>query len=603
MAKKYKLYMIIISILIILIAIIITSIQKITYEIVLKGENPTYIYKGEVYVEPGYSAFSKYKKDATKAVKIESNLNNNEIGTYQIKYKIDEKTEVIREVIVKELITSNIDIDFSLKGNKIIDIKKGEIYKDPGYLAINDDKDYSKYVEINGIPDTNKVGTYQIDYKLNLDNNKKTLTRIVNVIGEKYTIKRSIETPTNKNLVLTIENNYKDFAYFIAPNNVKIETNNLEYLITNNGIYNFYMYDNKNNKTEISIEISNIDKKPPTGSCIAKVDKNITKYEISANDESGISEYSHNNKVFFDSSFESENSENDEITIYDKAGNFKTVVCEYPPITSKVKTIVNYKSSTLKYWIEKPNKNVAVTHIWLKDSYNQLKTAINSKIGDLETVDSMLNRTLKSKGYNNKGLVVINASGFTNNIKNLLINYSKEWAYSSMAPLIIYEGKIVRNFADKALQNSMYPIYGLKNNGYLGIFYLKGGVDSILENEKTIENIINQKVNYTFSFNPVLLQNSEVKTSNTAKNIRQGLCQIDRNNFLIITNLNPTTNRAVGFSLEEMAEYMKSLDCQTGINLDGGGSVSLLYKTNSRNIREIKKSERKIADILYFVEK
>ena len=47
---------------------------------------------------------------------------------------------------------------------------------------------------------------------------------------------------------------------------------------------------------------------------------------------------------------------------------------------------------------------------------------------------------------------------------------------------------------------------------------------------------------------------------------------------------------------------MVKSDCKYGVNLDGGGSLSLYYKTSSSPLKTIKSSNRKIADILYFVE-
>lgn len=51
-----------------------------------------------------------------------------------------------------------------------------------------------------------------------------------------------------------------------------------------------------------------------------------------------------------------------------------------------------------------------------------------------------------------------------------------------------------------------------------------------------------------------------------------------------------------------MAEYMVSLGCQTGFNLDGGGSTTLLVKNKGASSNTLVGNKRKVADILYFHE-
>ncbi len=98
----------------------------------------------------------------------------------------------------------------------------------------------------------------------------------------------------------------------------------------------------------------------------------------------------------------------------------------------------------------------------------------------------------------------------------------------------------------------------------------------------------------------MLVDNGKVVTSDTSPNIRQGFCQIDKNNFVFITNNDG--NRSAGFSFKKMAEYMVSLRCITGFNLDGGGSTTLLFKNSDNNIITLTGNTRAIADVIYFHE-
>ena len=98
----------------------------------------------------------------------------------------------------------------------------------------------------------------------------------------------------------------------------------------------------------------------------------------------------------------------------------------------------------------------------------------------------------------------------------------------------------------------------------------------------------------------MLVENHQVVTQEKSPNIRQGLCQIDKNNFVLITN--NSSNRSIGFTFYDLANYMVTLGCTTGFNLDGGGSTTLLFKDSSSNINVLYGNNRKVADILYFHE-
>ena len=72
---------------------------------------------------------------------------------------------------------------------------------------------------------------------------------------------------------------------------------------------------------------------------------------------------------------------------------------------------------------------------------------------------------------------------------------------------------------------------------------------------------------------------------------------------MIITNTNSTDNRTVGFSHNELANYMVKLNCKYGYNLDGGGSTNFYYKGNNSDLKSIQNSTRGLVDMLYFIEK
>ena len=364
--------------------------------------------------------------------------------------------------------------------------------------------------------------------------------------------------------------------------------------------------------------------KPTITSCIAKVTSGYnTTYMVAASDDSGIEKYVHNNKEYYTNVFTvNKDVQNDDVRVYDKAGNYQDVTCSYEQIIDTTKNIVaSYSSSTLKYWIENPNKYYRITHIWVKNAYNQLKVATVSNFNKLETIKSILNTTISNNNYAKKGMVAVNASASIMNS----VTSDDYWKYqgyssykhSSRAAVIIINGKILRDFTGYVLPEKLYPIYGLKSNGYLASYRFTGNNSSYIEsNKKVRQTMVNDGVKYTFSFSPVLVENFVNKTTNvTAEsysnpNVRQALCQVDRNNFIIITNYPnvsdtnqlTATDRRNGFNFKNLANLMVSLNCRTGYNLDGGGSLNLYYKKNTSTLYNIRSGNRALFDTLYFVE-
>ena len=202
--------------------------------------------------------------------------------------------------------------------------------------------------------------------------------------------------------------------------------------------------------------------------------------------------------------------------------------------------------------------------------------------------------------YSNKGMVAINASGFLMSTGSNYENYVSAWRLSSVAPVIFVRGTLVRDFTNYTLPGGLYTVYGLKKNGYLTSYDFGSGSSAITNNKKIVQQMKDDGIRNTTSFLPVLVSNYKSVSNSTDHNLRQALCQIDRNNFIIITNI---TSRSAGFNFKDLSDYMVKLNCRTGYNLDGGGSINFYYKKNSSNLSNIVTTSRAIADILYFVEK
>lgn len=177
-------YIILILILIFMNAFIFGYIYKLEYKKVndgfyLNGSEEVEVEYGDKYVEEGYIALIN-GKDHNNNVSIETNLDENKIGTYTIKYKFSmimmEKTlyrtvKVIDRKKPKLTIDSDKDIYIS-EGDKIPDIK---------YTAFdNYDGDLSNKVKIISDVDTSKKGNYTITYEVS-DSSNNISTESINV--------------------------------------------------------------------------------------------------------------------------------------------------------------------------------------------------------------------------------------------------------------------------------------------------------------------------------------------------------------------------------------------------------------------------------------
>ena len=300
--------------------------------------------------------------------------------------------------------------------------------------------------------------------------------------------------------------------------------------------------------------------------------------------------------------------------------NGKTTSVSVAVIDSEL--VDSYESSTLSYYIEKPDWTYIVTHVWVKDAYNQMKVAITPE----QTTGTVLPRMIlggsqimrnevDNKGYQSKGLVAINGSAMVSDEFNL--EAPSHWFGTAALPYILNDGKVIRDSLDEQLLVAKYNIiYGLTKNGELKS-YKYSVTKGVISNASSVRTkITNDGVKYTFGFRPVIRENGNNKIkdteSNNANNIRQVLCQVDKNNFIIITSTIHMYQRDYGLSMMKLQSMTEGMNCITAFNLDGGGSTTYLYKQNNNNILKIGTGEsitpglggeRGLADMVYFVEK
>jgi len=337
--SKYKLY-IVIAFVIMLIGIIflvcnkanIDKIDKIDKYLELIGPETVILYEGERYEELGFRAYDKENNLYNDEVIVESNLNTNVAGKYQIVYKLGKK-EVIRTVkVLKRVETYYKMILEKVNNEETVYLRINEEYKEPGYRIIdksgNDVTDKVE-VKITGEVDSSKEGFYTILYKF-IDPSGETVTakRNVVIIDNKLEVSIDKTEYTNENVTISIKVDDDYFDYVLMPNEAKIENREFKYKVEQNGIYKFVLYNKKGFNIERVIEINNIDKEKPVATCTSLVRNGNTTIKIDAKDNVGINKYIMGNKQYTTNEITiNDYVKNVSVDVYDKAGNVTRVEC------------------------------------------------------------------------------------------------------------------------------------------------------------------------------------------------------------------------------------------------------------------------------------
>ena len=175
-------------------------------KITLKGFAEISIETGDVYSEDGYTATDSLGVNITANVKVSSNLNNAVPGRYTITYTVTDAgsntTSVTRTVIVTQKVVQPPEPVIKpptltiIGSNPIIlyvSSRGGTPYFEQGAIAIDEiDGNISNLVQITGIVDTSKAGTYTVTYKVkNSAGLEAAATRNVRILAPTETITRT----------------------------------------------------------------------------------------------------------------------------------------------------------------------------------------------------------------------------------------------------------------------------------------------------------------------------------------------------------------------------------------------------------------------------
>ena len=145
--------------------------NALTYvDVYLKGENEEYYFPND-YIDNGAEAYNKDELITDQLV-IESNVRENEIGDYDVRYQIVSNNNYVEAVRKVHIVNYNIEREIDEKNQVINFMVKCDGYS---HTVLPDGNEvYSKYISMS----YNDVGTYEFDIYLKSGSHKKYLVEI-----------------------------------------------------------------------------------------------------------------------------------------------------------------------------------------------------------------------------------------------------------------------------------------------------------------------------------------------------------------------------------------------------------------------------------------
>ncbi len=144
----------------------------------LVSNDDIYICPGREYVQEEYSANDVYEGDITNKVKVE---NKESKITYSVADEHGNKTSISRNIIYEDKEAPVI----SLNGSDTVYAFVGENFTDPGVSVTDNCDDLNSSVIVEGNVDINKVGKYELTYKVSdKAGNSSSIKRLV-IVSER----------------------------------------------------------------------------------------------------------------------------------------------------------------------------------------------------------------------------------------------------------------------------------------------------------------------------------------------------------------------------------------------------------------------------------
>ena len=576
----------------------------------LKGESMMVLNKGNEYIEPGYVANDTIDGDITDKVKIKGEVNTEQVGTYKITYEVEnsnlEKKEVTRTIVVKsDVIDAKVEVSETGYTNKNVEVKIEVVGDNYSYIknpdgTITKDKNSSYEIKKNG---TYKFIIYDQDNKYIVKEVK------INKIDKEEptgSCKAVIDNGKSKISVSGKDDlsGIKNYVYY-GDSEELTDITQASYT-HNKEIYTSFViiYDNAGNNSKITCQVDASKSTQPIDSsisCTATLKEGKTYFKVKGNNIKTYKyngEYKGSNSTFVLDKYVRSNNFVVITDNYNRQGKVKckTTLDTLPPIIPSGSKKYQADTKTLKINVIKDG-GMYLSYIWAKDPVNQLKKSYTS--GKSKLTEYILEDTVKKEDLKNKYILGFNASPPCNNI--YYDKWSSKYQLKEPSPLMIQNGKVLVNDPNKS--SSLF-IYYLDDSNQLRYTNRVNNM-TVEERKKVYDEIIASGAKNTMTWRPILVDNYKVadledefvKMESTRK---QAICQLDSNNFIIITSEN---SKAGVTSYSKLASYIQKLGCRVAVEFDAGGSTSLLWKNKGSNdVSRITGGGRQLTSVVYFTE-
>ena len=344
----------------------------------LNGKEVMLLPRGMTFTDPGYSSNQKVKV---------TSLVGKEVGVYNVYYALDGSDDVVirKVIIVDNPGLLNYYPIMSLNGNELETLKVNEIYQDRGAVAMDkQDGNITNKIKTEGMVNTSIAGEYTILYSVsNSRGYTNSLKRQVIVTEDNddlvVLLGLSDDTLTNESVNIIVNIIGTNYQYTVLPNEEQTTEKGFNYKVDSNGIYKFRIYDNLGNYIEKAIEVLNIVKEIPIGSCVATLYNDRTEIYVNISSSNTISSYRYKidgmtSSYQFSNSYRTSatSSNNISVDVRDIIGNENTIKC----------TISNQKFS-----ITTPGKTITY-------DVNGIRRTLKG-----EPLRTKLTKVLSAKGY------------------------------------------------------------------------------------------------------------------------------------------------------------------------------------------------------------
>ena len=280
-----------------------------------------------------------------------------------------------------------------------------------------------------------------------------------------------------------------------------------------------------------------------------------------------------------------------------KKASCKVTVQDVSNSVGRGDVVYEEKTDTLHVKIVN-DRGVILSYIWAKDPKKQLfKNYGNDKPMNI------LNDAVNRNGLANKIVVGFNAS------PPVSPKYLPEWCkdskykYREPSPLMITNGQVLVN--DPAKDTRGKFLYWIDGKNQLCSTPKELDKYTVDERRALYQSIIDSGAWQTMIWRPLLIDNyratalsSQFLTKTAGNKRKQALCQVDSNNFIVVTG----SSKGM-MDYPHFQKYLLGLGVRIAVEFDAGASSTIMYKPkNSPTFKKLVGGGRSLSMMMYWTE-